>query len=1769
MTVQIQARETDQQLVVRVQKGDKRAFDLLVLKYQHKIKAIVGRYIRDHAEVDDVTQEAFIKAYRALANFRGDSAFYTWMYRIGINTAKNHLVSRGRRPPARDVDIDDVKNKATDALNLAQLMNQVVVEHKDSNNNNFTIQFKESIIGLAKQVLDQAKIEQRSSKENASSSSAPVFKLFGSSVNHFSYDTITLPSGIDKKYNIAVRLKCSKHDLNKDNIRNKILLSIRRLGIQMENIAITSSAISPKQMEVLISIIHTQENTMRKVMHILQRKLASIESAKAATGIDSLEYNANSWIVPTNLGDVVTNFIKQHYDCFQYQYSYNNEEQLALPSDGVIDGVPLLPSRLDGNDDQSKELLKDKRFQPYNKCYKDLIEQPIAGLVNEPLGLQIFLRVDTGTRPGFGGLDTHLPLQNPEQISIQELKKKMILPDGSIGSIRLMHEMWTDTDYMRSKAKSEDLKDKANEQSRLENIEEKLDLLSERHGNPYWFQNELDYLNGIKDSYNADGRKEPPNEPPGPREYTWLQNEDRRPDLKKSGFTDLFPLERMHGNKTHNADTKNLAQRSRDEYQDWLLSSKTIEEQMQYTIQDPDGSGVDSDPDGSDVDSDSDFAKQIEMELSSKAAAAVYGKCAIKGSDESKLSSFEMAEGNTGTNAPGKKAQSGKEGRTVHPYKDSGKKSRVSNKKSGSAGPSKDVEMGEGGDEQLACDDAGNNLFPAFMPLYLTFFDFNDFECARRRCDEDFSRLMKENPYYYRWADRFFYNEDTNTLDEGYQYVNKEGEIILQTYIPFHKEPGKQRTLGSEETGDGTKYPGKDYAYCIRPRERYLESWTRDRNDFGGPKYNGKDTQQNLEDRINAWSKAYTNRQNMMNRLKNSIDYENKLQSAFDTAEVISKQLTWFYLMHKARVQSDDTYPDYTGKTSTKYNGGMPIVHYEKGVDAWTHANSLPMIMFASQIVSAVQHLTDAVNLIHATWKSLAEEKASKVKDPDLVPFVYVDEPNNFPKLHLLYSSNRSDLPTLSFDKALDYFSQLVAYTLHVFDRYEPQDFIIGEDGEFEIRDAPHTIPEKKHMEWTEQFEQIHEVNASTCLRTRIREAQVGLTLFFEAELYHLKDTSKQMDKIIIPSILLRKYTDIPLKHTKKFNMYILTLESFMASNMDTSNFSRFAPQFLIELDHSFSIAEDSLLRNWRLPSDILPGWPEGIPRTKHERLKDARLFRDALMMINKNITYIYKLYQIREGKRTGHEVAIEKRNEFPVLQEQFEIDIDGKKESIIHMDYMVNISDGTIKAIARYSRDIEIKTTTMEKNRSQLLAMVSTSGTKEFIESTKTTPDLLSELMRLDSAKTQTYTAMKQGYENDERHMNKLRTILSELKKADKSIRSAYQSAIDKDGNLSADRLQQLKDVYANDEWDALNSFSDEYINSPFGGKSISRKFKFVNDYYILQRLGNGHDSKMQQKNFLFDGQELFGWKGAYRKYVMDELKPFIQGLRSKSEIEDDLKMTSIMKWFDDPGLNNPTNYFDYLQDDPVSTGWPRDAGDAESKRDAESKTSKRPPGARNAKKANIREVISRVANKKGDTDLLAVAGQDPEVNAAEDIDNDDGVGGLDDFDTGGRYAGNGTEVVEFVTSGHYRLLYYDQESIKKILPNYSWMYFIEFNPNMEYTDEHAVFTSDASMHSKEIRKYLYKYYIEYEYDELWAVCYTNRASGVPNNWLANLQARDQQKTSQDVIVFVKSESLPNLAACGISTTSSLANTESTTSSIEPGIDQDGDSEMPQEKEE
>lgn len=105
--VPLKPEVSDQQLVERVKRGDKRAFDLLVVKYQHKIVGLVSRYVRDQDEVVDVTQEAFIKAYRALPRFRGDSAFYTWLYRIAINTAKNYLVSKSRRPPDTDIDIEE------------------------------------------------------------------------------------------------------------------------------------------------------------------------------------------------------------------------------------------------------------------------------------------------------------------------------------------------------------------------------------------------------------------------------------------------------------------------------------------------------------------------------------------------------------------------------------------------------------------------------------------------------------------------------------------------------------------------------------------------------------------------------------------------------------------------------------------------------------------------------------------------------------------------------------------------------------------------------------------------------------------------------------------------------------------------------------------------------------------------------------------------------------------------------------------------------------------------------------------------------------------------------------------------------------------------------------------------------------------------------------------------------------------------------------------------------------------------------------------------------------------------------------------------------------------------------------------------------------------------------------------------------------------------------------------------------------------------------
>jgi len=115
-------REIDQQLVERVQRGDKHAFDLLVLKYQRKLGRLISRFVKDSAEAEDVTQDAFIKAYRALPGFRGESAFYTWLYRIGINTAKNHLLATKRRPPT-STPFDSEESESFEEASLLREVN--------------------------------------------------------------------------------------------------------------------------------------------------------------------------------------------------------------------------------------------------------------------------------------------------------------------------------------------------------------------------------------------------------------------------------------------------------------------------------------------------------------------------------------------------------------------------------------------------------------------------------------------------------------------------------------------------------------------------------------------------------------------------------------------------------------------------------------------------------------------------------------------------------------------------------------------------------------------------------------------------------------------------------------------------------------------------------------------------------------------------------------------------------------------------------------------------------------------------------------------------------------------------------------------------------------------------------------------------------------------------------------------------------------------------------------------------------------------------------------------------------------------------------------------------------------------------------------------------------------------------------------------------------------------------------------------------------------
>ena len=103
------SQQMDHELVARVQRGDSKAFDLLVRKYQHRIVALIGRYVSDWSECQDVAQEAFLRAYRAIGSFRGDAQFYTWLHRIAVNTAKNHLVAHGRRPPTDDIDVADAE----------------------------------------------------------------------------------------------------------------------------------------------------------------------------------------------------------------------------------------------------------------------------------------------------------------------------------------------------------------------------------------------------------------------------------------------------------------------------------------------------------------------------------------------------------------------------------------------------------------------------------------------------------------------------------------------------------------------------------------------------------------------------------------------------------------------------------------------------------------------------------------------------------------------------------------------------------------------------------------------------------------------------------------------------------------------------------------------------------------------------------------------------------------------------------------------------------------------------------------------------------------------------------------------------------------------------------------------------------------------------------------------------------------------------------------------------------------------------------------------------------------------------------------------------------------------------------------------------------------------------------------------------------------------------------------------------------------------------
>ncbi len=165
-------READQALVERAQRGDGRAFDLLVLKYQQRVAALISRYLRDNSEVMDVTQEAFLKAYRALPGFRGESAFYTWIYRIAINTVKNYMVAQGRRPPS-----DDVEAEVAEQMDVGVRLREQATPERELLTNEIAENVQAALDGLPEDLrtaIVLRELEGMSYEEIATAMSCPI-----------------------------------------------------------------------------------------------------------------------------------------------------------------------------------------------------------------------------------------------------------------------------------------------------------------------------------------------------------------------------------------------------------------------------------------------------------------------------------------------------------------------------------------------------------------------------------------------------------------------------------------------------------------------------------------------------------------------------------------------------------------------------------------------------------------------------------------------------------------------------------------------------------------------------------------------------------------------------------------------------------------------------------------------------------------------------------------------------------------------------------------------------------------------------------------------------------------------------------------------------------------------------------------------------------------------------------------------------------------------------------------------------------------------------------------------------------------------------------------------------------------------------------------------------------------------------------------------------------------------------------------------------------